>query len=205
MAKPRPGRRSGVADHLRHLGRFIRNPQTIGAVAPSSATLARRMVAGLDFGPGVRIVELGPGTGAFTRAIVERLGSSGRYLGIDLEPTFVEEIHQRWPDLDVVCASAERLAELADARGLAPVDHIVSGLPFASLPRPMTRGILAGIQATLRPGGTFTTFVYFHSFGLPPAIAFRRDMTELMGTRLESWRVMRNVPPAIVMRWSMKK
>ena len=57
---------------------------------------------------------------------------------------------------------------------MLPVDHIVSGLPFVSLPQAMTQRMLASISNTLRPGGTFTTFQYLHGYRLPSAVAFRR-------------------------------
>ncbi len=93
------------------------------------------MVAGLPTDEPVTVVELGPGTGAFTGAIVERHRTRTRgSWPIDLEPTFVEKIRERWPTVECVCASAEQLEALVADRGTRPVDHIISGLPFASLP-----------------------------------------------------------------------
>jgi phospholipid N-methyltransferase len=198
-----PGRATW-REQLHFFGRFLRNPRDIGAVAPSSRVLARAMVDGLELDGAVRVVELGPGMGSFTAAIRERLGPSGRLLAIDVEPTFVASIQRRWPGVDVVCASASTLPELAAARGLVPVDHVISGLPFASLPGPVTRGILQGIEKTLRPGGTFTAFQYVYSYGLPAAIAFRRDMNARMGGRMTARLVMRNIPPAFVLRWQRR-
>src|SRR5580704_9455685 len=106
-----------VRDHLQLLGKFLRHPRTVGAVAPSSAALAREMVAGVGEREAERIVELGPGTGSFTRAIVGRLGPRGRLLAVDVDPTFVEGIRRRWPTVECVCASAETLPELTAARG----------------------------------------------------------------------------------------
>ena len=194
-------RQSGWSEHLLFLGRFLRNPRTVGAVAPSSRHLARAMVGGLDLARPVRIVELGPGTGAFTREIVERLGPDGRYLAIDIDATFVARIQRRWPQLDCVCAPAETLRALATDRQMAPVDHIVSGLPFASLPGATSRRILEAIAGTLRVGGTFTTFQYVHAYRLPPAVAFRREIRELLGTEPSSSLVVRNFPPAYVLTW----
>lgn len=159
------------------------------------------MVSGLALGRAVHVVELGPGTGVFTRQIVERLGAGGRYLGVDIEPAFVERIRRDWPHVDCVCASAEALPELAAERDLAPVDHIISGLPFASLPALTTRLILDAACGILRPGGTFTTFQYVHAYGLPPAVAFRRDLSARLGSAPAADLVVRNVPPAWVLRW----
>jgi phosphatidylethanolamine/phosphatidyl-N-methylethanolamine N-methyltransferase len=199
-ALPHTANRSWLREQRLIFGRFLRSPRTVGAIAPSSRALARRMVRGLESGP-VRVVELGPGTGAFTGAIVERLGGTGRLVTIDIEPVFVSAIQQRWPSVECVCASAERLAAIAADRGLIPIDHIISGLPFASLPGSTTRQILDGIAETLRPGGTFTTFQYVHAYLLPTAIAFRRELSERLGSPAEVALVLRNVPPAFVLTW----
>ena len=192
---------SGWPEHLLFLGRFLRSPRTVGAIAPSSQSLARQMVGGLDLARAVRIVELGPGTGVFTREIVERMGPGARYLGVDIEPAFVERVRREWPQVDCVCASAETLPALVAERGLAPVDHIISGLPFASLPSSTTRLILDAVGETLRMGGTFTTFQYLHAYGLPPAVAFRRDLRARLGSTPVAHLVVRNLPPAFVLTW----
>ena len=189
---------SGWSEHLHFFGRFLRRPRTVGAIAPSSRSLARRMVAGLDLDRDARVVELGPGTGAFTHEIVTRLSPVARYLAVDIDSTFVERLQERWPHLDCVCASASALPALASARDLAPVDHIISGLPFASLPVETTRDILDAIGAILRVGGTFTTFQYVHAFQLAPAVTFRRAMTARLGAPPQTALVVWNLPPAWV-------
>jgi len=190
-----------LREHLLLLGRFVREPRAIGAVAPSSAALARAMVAGLDFHPGVRVVELGPGTGAFTRAIVPRLGPQSTLLVIDRERIFIERLRRLWPQIDCVCASAAALPALAAERHLTPVDHIISGLPFASLPGSVTQAILDGIEHTLRIGGTFTTFQYVHAYGMRAAVAFRDNMNRRMESPPSRHLVTRNLPPAYVLTW----
>lgn len=192
---------SGFREHLLLFGRFLRHPRTVGAIAPSSRVLARRMLKGLDFAGPVRIVELGSGTGAFTAEIVRQLGPAGRFLTLDLEPAFVSQIRARWPGVECVCASAESLEELVRDRDLAPVDHIVSGLPFASLPVEMSAHILTGISRTLRPGGTFTTFQYVHAYLLPAARLFRQQTCDTLGEIASRGLVFRNVPPAFVLTW----
>ena len=191
----------GLRDHIHLLGRFLRNPRTVGAVAPSSAALAREMVAPLDLRQ-ARVAELGPGTGSFTRAIIAKLGPAARFLAIDVDPTFIAALRERWPQIDFVCGSAEQLPEIVDQRGLDPLDHILSGLPFASLPAPITHGILGGIERTLRSGGTFTTFQYVNAYGMSAAVAFRRDLSRRLGGEPTRRLVLRNLPPAWVLTWT---
>jgi phosphatidylethanolamine/phosphatidyl-N-methylethanolamine N-methyltransferase len=191
-----------VRDFLLLFARFLRQPRTVGAVAPSSQVLAREMVRGLDVGAAARVVELGPGTGVFTGALLERMGTGGRLLAVELEPEFARQVQARWPAADCVCASATTLESLVAERQMQPVDHILSGLPFASLPRDATRKILDGVEHVLKPGGTFTAFQYLHAYALPPAVAFRRDLVARFGPVSSRRVVLRNIPPAFVLRWT---
>jgi phosphatidylethanolamine/phosphatidyl-N-methylethanolamine N-methyltransferase len=191
----------GLRDHLLVLGRFLRSPRQTGTIAPSSRALAREMVRSLDLAHARNVVELGPGTGAFTEAIVSNIGPGSRLLVVEIEPGFAAEIRRRWPSIDCVCASAAELDTLVDARGMRPVDHIVSGLPFASLPGAVTREILGAIERSLKPGGTFTTFQYVHAFGWPAAVAFRKDMNARLGGEPTKSLVLWNIPPAWVLTW----
>ena len=196
---------NGVRDSVLIFRRFLKNPRTIGAVTPSGRVLAQAMVAILPERTAARVIELGPGTGAFTGAIVDRVGAAGRFLAIDIEPSFVKEIHQRYPRVECVQASAEQLESLVKARDIAPVDHILSGLPFAqssarddrSHPRrdredPADGRHVHGIP--IRPR-------------LPPrdrqAVPARHEPPHGRGpaTRL----ITRNFPPAFVMTWTRQK
>lgn len=183
------------------LGRFVRNPRTVGAVAASSRALARQMLSGLDVSGAVSLVELGPGTGVVTREIASRLGPDARCLAIDIDAHFVERLHHRFPRIDVACGSAAQLRRLLDEHGYTGVDHIISGLPFASLPGMVTGEILTAVADVLPVGGTFTTFQYVHGYLSPLASTFRRELSALLNaqpTRIPVWR---NVPPAYVLRW----
>ncbi|HQX80682.1 MAG TPA: methyltransferase domain-containing protein [Vicinamibacterales bacterium] len=187
--------------HLLMLGRFVRSPRTVGAVAPSSRALAAEMVRGLDLTGPTTVVELGPGTGVVTSAISAQLGPDAHALAIDIEPKFVAAIARRFPRIEAVCASAADLPALLHARHMFPADHIISGLPFASLPGEVTTAILDAVAASLRPGGTFTTFQYVNGYPTPLAKSFRRALSARMGSSPERRMVWRNIPPAFVLTW----
>ena len=78
---------TGLREHLLIASKFLRHPRTVGAIAASSRTLAQKMIAKIPADRPVTVVELGPGTGSFTRAIVERLAPGSRFLATD---------HRRW-------------------------------------------------------------------------------------------------------------
>jgi phosphatidylethanolamine/phosphatidyl-N-methylethanolamine N-methyltransferase len=195
-------RMSAIEEHLVFLGRFLRNPRQIGALAPSSRTLAREMVRHIPLTATTRIVELGPGTGVFTREVIDRLPAGGKFLAVDINAEFCRELRERWPALDCEHGSAADLAAIVSARGWSTVDHIVSGLPFASLPAALSHAILDAVKSTLGPGGTFTTFQYIHAYPTPPARAFRRDMDAHFGPMAARRAVFRNLPPAFVLSWT---
>ncbi len=159
------------------------------------------MLEGLDLKSGMRIVEFGPGTGSFTGEIFHRLPGDGQYLGIERERAFVEILQKRFPRGDFALDSVAQLREIADARGLLPVDHIISGLPFASLPQSLTLEVLDAIGEVLRPGGTFTTFQYLHAYRFASARTFRARMAERFGPIRERRLEWRNLPPAYVFTW----
>lgn len=184
------------------VSRFLRSPNTVGAVSASSRAMALEMVSGLPTDRPVTVVELGPGTGSFTSAIVGRVARGSKILAIDLEQTFVDRVRRCWPTVDCVCASAADLERLVNERHLAPVDHIISGLPFASLPGEMTRQVLDGIEHVLRPGGTFTTFQYLHGYPLRPGRRFREDMSRRMGAPPERRLVFKNFPISFILTWT---
>jgi phospholipid N-methyltransferase len=160
------------------------------------------MLDGLPLDPGVRVVELGPGTGAVTGEIARRLPERASCLTIDIDPVFTSRVGARWPHFDTVCGKAEDLFDIAKSREMLPVDHIVSGLPFASLPSASARAIVDAIARTLRRGGTFTTFQYVHAYGFPSASTVRRTLTAKLGSQPTRALVLGNVPPALVLRWT---
>jgi phospholipid N-methyltransferase len=162
------------------------------------------MLDGLVFEAGTRLVELGPGTGAITREIAIRLPDDARCLAIDIDPVFTARVASRWPRIESICDQAERLVEIAQARALLPLDHIVSGLPFASLPSTGARAIVDAIVRSLRPGGTFTTFQYVHAFRFASAAAVRGTLGARMGSSPTYRLVLGNLPPALVVRWTKK-
>jgi phosphatidylethanolamine/phosphatidyl-N-methylethanolamine N-methyltransferase len=188
-------------ENLLFLRRFLRHPMSVGAVLPSSRYLAGRMVEELGLVPGNRVVEFGPGTGALTAAIAPLIPAGGRFLGIERDPVFVAALRKRWPGLDWTCDSVENLVPIVERFDLMPLDAIISGLPFASLPRDVTLPILDGAYKALRHGGTFSTFQYVHAYGFPTARDFRREMAVRFGPPFARRLVIRNFPPAFVLSW----
>lgn len=178
------------------LRQFVRSPGTVGAVLPSSAALARAMLAPIDFAKASAIVEFGPGTGAFTREIAARLQPSCRYLGIELNATFARGLARSFPRLSFVHASVADLAAILAAHDIGSIDAIVCGLPWATLPISLQDAVFPVMDRALVPGGVFVTFGYVQSLVLPGAWALRRRLRRRFAQVRHSGVVWGNVPPA---------
>jgi len=186
-----------VGSDLREfLSHFFTAPRAVGAIAPSSRALADAMVAPLDLTHAKAVVELGPGTGSITAAIAAALPFGTHYVGIELSAKFCETLSRRFPHLTFINGSAENLvAILADA-GIGQADAIICGLPWASLPTELQDRIMAGIVASLRPGGVFVTFAYLQGLLLPAARQLRRRLRHEFARVETTQTVWRNLPPA---------
>lgn len=185
------------------LGRYLRDPSAVGAIAPSSRALARAMcdAAGVD-GAG-SIAELGPGTGVFTREIRARLRSQARLLVVERDPVFAAHCREQFPDVNVVNAGAESLATLCDRAEMRALDAVISGIPWASLPLAVQRGILDALRATLRPGGVLVTFAYHIGLVLPAGRRFHSMLPEYFASVEHCTTVWGNLPPARVYRCTL--
>lgn len=178
------------------LRQFARSPQTVGAILPSSPALARAMVAPIDFATARTIVEFGPGTGAFTRTIAQRLEPQCRYLGIELNAAFCHALATEFPRLAFVHDSVANLTRILASQGIGAVDAIVSGLPWATLPISLQDTVFSAIGRALAPDGVFVTFGYTQSLLLPAAWALRRRLRRGFRHVARSPVVWANVPPA---------
>jgi phospholipid N-methyltransferase len=178
--------------------RFVRHPNRVGAVAPSSRRLAARAVAPLpDTGEPV-VVELGPGTGAFTDAIQERLGGRGYHLAVEVDATFAAVLHRRHPRVDVVIADAARLPELLASRGLPAADVVVSGLPWVAFSPARSVRLLAAVASAMTAQAALTTFAYAHTRWAPPARRLRTELARTFEELVLGRTVWANLPPAFV-------
>ena len=175
----------------------LRKPGTVGAIAPSSPRLARRMA---DVVPGQghpTVVELGPGTGAVTRVIAAALAGRGTQLALEVDRDMVTHLRRVFPHVQSHHADAAELAEILLTSGLGKVDAVVSGLPWTLFSSERQRSMLGAIAAALVPGGVFTTFTYRHSLAIPSARRFRELLEDTFAEVSQTRTIWANLPPAI--------
>lgn len=175
---------------------FLRNlrmrPRHTGALLPSGKALSRLMAKQVDISRDGPVLELGPGTGVFTKALIERGVAPERLILIEFNPAFVRHLRKRFPGVTVLHASAFDLAQIWRERGLPTPAAIVSGLPLLNFPVELGTGLVSQCLELLPVGGSFAQFTYSQRPSVPaPAGA----QVKLAG------RVWRNIPPASVWRY----
>ncbi len=179
---------------------FLRKPLTTGAICPSSPELSRLMASDIGIETANVVVELGPGTGAITRFILEKLQKKSVFFAIELNESVLPVFKERFPDRDIYNESASHLPEILEHRGLPAADVILSGLPWASFSSALQDEILAAILKALPDGGAFATFAYLQGAILPTGIKFRKKLKQYF-SRVETSRIAwMNLPPAFVYR-----
>ena len=167
----------------------------MGAVMPSGRLLARTMAQYVDPRASGPVVELGPGTGAITSALVEHGVDQKRLVLVEYNPSFCALLRDRYPQAKVVQGDAYALREsLGDALD-QPASAVVSGLPLVTKPMLMRLKLIRDAFVALAPGAPFVQFTYSVAPPIPKS---------LPGVSTEaSERIWMNLPPARV--WVYRK
>lgn len=180
------------------LREYFRNWQAVGAVAPSSPHLARRMMEYAEVWRASHVLELGPGTGVFTHAIADVMPTGGEYLGLDLNASFLHLLRSKHPQFEFQEAGAESFDYGGYLDGRPPFDTVISGLPWTSFPRSLQEAILDAVIPHLAPGARFATFAYWGFHQLPSGRRFRELLHDRLPGVETSQVVWANLPPAFI-------
>ena len=188
MKRPRAGK-------LTFFLQWLKSPLRTAAVAPSSAELAAAMIDELPDDTR-RVIELGGGTGAITRALLGAGIQARQLLVLELNEELHAHLHARFPQVRIEEGDARDLAHIARRCGFldrGPADAIVSGLGLLSMPRETQHAILTAAFECLRPDGRFIQFTYGPQPPVPEGIVDELGLAVRRGDF-----VLRNVPPATV-------
>lgn len=191
MLHPLPvERRSDSGAFLRE---WLRDPLRVASVAPSGRALAALMTREIDAAT-APVIELGPGTGAFTDALLARGIPEDQLALIEMGDNFVNLLRFRLPRATVLAMSATRLGKVALFGGTR-AGAVVSGLPILAMPPRAVMQILTGAFVHLRDGGAFYQFTY------GPVCPVKRPILDRLGlTAQRIGGAMVNLPPASVYR-----
>ena len=182
-------------DEVRFLRSWIEKPLHVGAVMPSGKLLARTMAQYVDAQSSGPVVELGPGTGAITNALIEHGVDQKRLVLVEYNPSFCALLRDRYPQAKVVQGDAYTLRETLWNVLSVRADAVVSGLPLVTKPMLTRVRLVRDAFAALAPGAPFVQFTYSVVPPIPKS---------LPGVSTEaSERIWMNLPPARV--WVYRK
>jgi phospholipid N-methyltransferase len=165
----------------------------VGALGPSSPALVTAVLEHARIGQAKTVVEFGPGTGAFTAEILQRLSPGARLIAFEIDPHFVANLKARFTDprAMIIGASADESPKYLAGLGIQSIDCIVSSLPLTLLPRDLRHRILQATTECLRPGGVFVTYQFTTALAKPVLQSY---FPQSRRTSV----VLRSFPPAMV-------
>jgi phosphatidylethanolamine/phosphatidyl-N-methylethanolamine N-methyltransferase len=182
-------------DEVRFLRSWIEKPLHMGAVMPSGRVLARTMAQYVDIDSDGPVIELGPGTGAITNALIAHGVDQKRLVLVEYNPGFCALLRDRYPQATVVQGDAYALRDSLWNVLSVPASAVVSGLPLVTKPMLTRLKLIRDAFVALAPGSPFVQFTYSVAPPIPRS---------LPGVSTEaSERIWMNLPPARV--WVYRK
>lgn len=170
--------------------KLIKNIRTSGTITPSSRILVNRLLAPIDFEAARCIIELGPGNGCVTRALLSRMSTDSRLICLEVNNEFIAELNGLEDSrLHVYNACASSIRSILDELAIQQVDHVVSSLPLALLEDAMLQNILRVVGTNLRDGGKFLQYQY--------SLKNYSDVKPIF-SNVKLKFTLRNMPPAFV-------
>src|SRR5271168_3824820 len=177
-------------DEVRFIRSWIERPLTVGAVTPSGKILARTMARYVDPDSDGPVVELGPGTGPVTEALVQAGVAPSRLVLVEFNPTFCRILRSRYPEATLVQGDAYSMRRLLETLLLQPAAAVVSGLPLITQPITTRMRLLRDAFDLMLPGAPFVQFTYSVASPVPRRLGeFSVEASE---------RIWMNIPPARV-------
>ncbi|MBW9173451.1 class I SAM-dependent methyltransferase [Clostridium estertheticum] len=173
---------------------FIKKPNFIGAVAPSSEYLAKKMIEDINFKECNCIIEYGPGTGVFTEKLIARKKENTLLLVIENNKEFCEGLLSMYgykKNVKIINDGAENIKKYLKQYNIKQVDYVVSGLPFTVLPVSISNTILKNTKEILSNEGEFITFQYS---------LLKKNFFKNYFNSVKVKKAMINLPPAYVLK-----
>lgn len=189
-----PKRRLAHDPRVQFFRGFLQRPKEVGSIIPSSRFLEKRIVRAAGIREARTLVELGPGTGGTTRALLRAMDPGATLVAIEINPRFVRLLETTLDDprLHVVHGSAADVSDALAGLGLPAPDVILSGIPFSTMPPALGASIVQSAHDALSPTGRFVAYQV-------------RDRVEGLGNRVfgpaSVQTELLNVPPMRVYRW----
>ncbi len=192
----RSSKRLKDSENLLFLKRLIKNPRSLGAIAPSSKALAHFICRHIDYKEGDYVIEIGAGTGSFTRAILNSGVPASKLIVVELDKELAQYLRLHFPTIQVIHGNATVLETLISPQVIGHVQTIVSGIPMVNIPKKIQKEIIDSCFRILGEGGGILQFTYGPVS--PVSAASFGFFAQKLG------RVLQNFPPATVWRYTLK-
>jgi len=172
---------------------YITKPRTVGAILPSSKYLAQKMIKNIDFASAKCIAEYGAGTGVFTHQLVQKRNPNTLLLIFEMNESFCDKLKQQFanqPNMFIINDSAAKIGEYLAKFNQPHADYVISGIPFASIPKENAVAILNQTKKHIKKEGKFITFQY---------TLLKKDFIGQFFNEIKLTREFRNIPPAYIL------
>lgn len=190
VSKVAGGAKSKLRDEARFIKSWIDDPGRTGSVTPSSPFLARRMASFVDPSVPGPVIEIGPGTGPVTEALIERGIDESRLVLVEYSPEFCKLLRERFPRATVIEGDAYALSKTLEGHLGEKAIAVVSSLPLFNQPPAMRSALARDAFGLLVEGAPFIQFTYSVTSPVPRKGSGLKAFSS-------DW-VLRNIPPARV-------
>jgi phosphatidylethanolamine/phosphatidyl-N-methylethanolamine N-methyltransferase len=174
-------------DEIRFFKGWIDRPKAVGSIVPTSSYTARRMASVVDPQSGLPVLEIGPGTGVITRAILQRGIDPGSLYAVEYSPEFVRHLRRAFPRVNVIEGDAFALDRTLGGQAGLRFDSVVSGVPLLNFPVPRRVAYVEDLLDRIPWGRPVVQLTYGPKSPVPPGLG---DYTV---EHLDF--VIRNIPP----------
>lgn len=170
----------------------------MASVIPSSTNLVRGLLRGFNFEKLKLVVEYGPGTGAITYQILEKMPEGAKFVAAEPNPDFREHLVDEMLPVEIIPDYAQNIAPRVLA-SYGPADLVVSGLPCSIMPIEVLQELFESTDKLLKDGGEFRMFIYTHTLIMPKMHHILKILKKHF-SHVETSVVWLNFPPATIIR-----
>jgi phosphatidylethanolamine/phosphatidyl-N-methylethanolamine N-methyltransferase len=182
-------------DEIRFIKGMISTPKTVGAIMPTSARMAARMASIIDTGSGLPVLELGPGTGVITKAILAKGVKPENLVSVEYSSEFVRHLRGKYPGVNFINGDAFSLAETLENYRGQKFDCVISGIPLLNFPMHQRVKLVEDLLKLIPAGRPIVQF----SYGPVSPVVARPDSYTIKHFDF----IVRNIPPAQI--WHYRK
>jgi phosphatidylethanolamine/phosphatidyl-N-methylethanolamine N-methyltransferase len=172
----------------------LKNPRSLGTIAPSSKYLAQTLVSAANVSPSQRVVEIGAGTGPLTNWIWDKVDPKS-FLVLEPNPEMARALRSKFKGIEVSEEVVQNLEVLCKEKGWEGVDSVLSSLPWSLFPEEVLNDGLKAIHQSLAPNGKVLTLVYSHAQYFPASLHLEKKFHEHFENVYRTRTTWRNIPP----------